>query len=424
MSLAALREQAAEALKQQEALLQGAIDENRDMTDEENDEFAKLEERSNRLASQIKKLEELNDRHVSFEDNTQFVRRATVPAQPAEGDGMNGFKDEAEFATAVHAASLGVSTDERLTAPSSYHSNDAGDAGFLVPTAIRDKIWEVVEAEENLLNEIEIEPTSSNSVEMDVDPSTSYGTTGIQAYWRAEAEQMKGSKIESEGRTTKLHELYAFATMTEELLEDAPRLRNRITVGAGKAINFKASDSIVYGSGVGQPLGYLNSGALVTVQKEAGQAPDTVVADNILNMYYRMMPASIGRSSWRINADIMPQIHNLKIGDQPIWTAPDQGMQNAPGGFLLGRPIILTEHASVIGDKGDIQFIDPKGYYGLRKQSGIKFDESIHMYFDRGLRAFRFTFRFGGQPFLSKPVERSKEGSNARSHFITLEERA
>ena len=71
---------------------------------------------------------------------------------------------------------------------------------------------------------------------------------------------------------------------------------------------------------------------------------------------------------------------------------------------------------------GDIQLIDPKGYYGLKKQGGTKFASSIHLYFDQGLQAFRWTVRFGGQPHLKSAVSPNK-GSATKSHFVTLEAR-
>ena len=90
---------------------------------------------------------------------------------------------------------------------------------------------------------------------------------------------------------------------------------------------------------------------------------------------------------------------------------------------MLGRPVIFTEHNKTVGDKGDIVFADPKGYYAPIKNGGVKFAQSMHLFFDYDVEAFRWTFRMGGQPFLSGPVS-SANGSNTKSHFVTLAARA
>jgi hypothetical protein len=46
----------------------------------------------------------------------------------------------------------------------------------------------------------------------------------------------------------------------------------------------------------------------------------------------------------------------------------------------------------------------------------------MHLYFDQGVTAFRWTLRVGGQPWLSTPITR-KNGSNTLSHFVTLQAR-
>ena len=53
---------------------------------------------------------------------------------------------------------------------------------------------------------------------------------------------------------------------------------------------------------------------------------------------------------------------------------------------------------------------------------GIKSDVSIHLWFDQGATAFRFTLRMAGRPWLSAPISR-KSGSNTLSTVVVLEAR-
>ncbi|QEH80838.1 phage major capsid protein [Sphingomonas sp. C8-2] len=135
-------------------------------------------------------------------------------------------------------------------------------------------------------------------------------------------------------------------------------------------------------------------------------------------MFARMINPT--QASWLANGDIMPAIMELKNeANQPVWFP---NYQIAPGGILLGRPVLFTEHCQTLGDLGDLQFVNPNGYEAFRKQS-VQFAESIHLYFDYNIRAFRWVFRAGGQPVLQKPVDPAR-GTNTKSHFVSLAERA
>lgn len=130
-----------------------------------------------------------------------------------------------------------------------------------------------------------------------------------------------------------------------------------------------------------------------------------------------------GRGVWVVNHDVLPQLLTMTLGDQPIWTPPATGLANAPGGLLFGRPVFISDHAKTLGDKGDIQFIDPMGYFMINKANGMDFSTSIHLYFDYNIEAFRWIFRLGGAPYLNAAVSPAN-GSSTRSHYVTLDARA
>lgn len=335
-----------------------------------------------------------------------------------------GFRSIAEFATSVRNAQVGAAIDSRLmAAPTNVHQGGASSGeGFEVPVQFRNEIFEVVTALDEFGPLVDEEPTNSRQVKTLADETTPWGATGVQASWRAEGAQMTPSKVATAERTVPLHELYAFVLATEELLDDAPRLASRITRKAAAAIAWKKNSAMIYGNGVGQPMGWMNSGALVTVAKESGQAADTINATNVIKMYSRLMTVPGDSPFWLANTDCLPALMTMVVGDTPIWLPPN-GLADAPGGFLLGRPVKLTEHAKTVGDLGDLQLISPKGYYALRREAGPQFAQSMHLYFDYAIEAFRWTFRFGGQPHLSVPVTPAN-GSNTKSHFVALAERA
>lgn len=419
-----------------------------DSTDEQTAEIATLEAALDQLQTNVEaanadveKEEKRLDRVRAFAplQSNRDQLLGMVPARHITSTEQDpaltaGFGDVAEFAIAVRNAGVnsGAMIDERLTAmlqqhaaPTNFHREGGSDEGHMVPPQFRNDIWELVYGDEevDLINLVDAEPTSQNAVSLNADASTPWGATGVQANWIGEGNQMTPSRLETDPRMVRLHKLYAFVLATEELLEDAPRLNSRLTRGAARAIRWKASDAMIYGTGAGQPLGYFNSGALVSVGKEGSQTATTLVAQNVAKMFSRLLPTNLSRALWLANSDVVPQLMTMTIGDQPIWTPPATGFQNAPGGFLLGRPVQLTEHAKTLGQKGDVQLIDPFGYYATNKRSGTKFASSIHLYFDYDMQAFRWTFRIGGEPYLESPVSPA-HGSNTKSHFVVLDERS
>lgn len=400
--------------------------------------------RADEFEARIKAIDETLDTvlaDIEREENLRELRReAALSREPreepvritnlrerVEDDPKRGFRDLADFALAVRQSVIpGGILDDRLrpvAAPSNFHRETGSPDGYMVPPEMRDAIWELVFPEEStdLIDLLELEPTSSNAVEMNVDESTPWGVSGIQANWRSEGTQMSPSRLDTDHRLNRVYELYAFVLATDELLQDAPRLSTRLTRGAARAIRWEASEAFMRGNGVGKPRGILESPALVTVAKESQQAADTIVAANVLRMYSQMLHGP--NTFWLANSDTIPQLATMTIGHQPVWISPN-GLIGAPnGGILLGRPVYLNEHCDTVGDVGDLVFVNPDGYQALRRTEGPEFASSIHLYFDYGIQAFRWTFRVGGQPILSAPVTPPSGGAN-KSHFVVLAERS
>jgi HK97 family phage major capsid protein len=358
--------------------------------------------------------------------STAYVQ---VDAPRLRQDPMRGYRNLGELALAVHAASrpIGAVVDRRLidgglmqgpivAAPTDYHQETGSAEGAMVPPAMSQAIWQLV-FNDPLLDLLTVEPTGSNQVDIIGDETTPWGATGIQAKWRAEASQMTPSKLDTKTKSVRLHELYAFVLATEELLEDAPRLADRLAVKAPAAIRWKLVEAFMFGTGAGQPLGWAqgNYAGKVTVNRTAGN--DVQVAD-IGNMFKRLLVADgPDRSFWVGNRSILTKLISMSVANQPVWLAPS-GLMGAPGGTLLGRPLFWSEHAEALGTQGDLQLVNPEGYYATQR-GPARFATSIHLYFDYAIQAFRWMFRFGGQPLLSAAVAAAK-GADTKSHFVIL----
>jgi len=352
------------------------------------------------------------DRFASFGQQMAAVMRAGVPG---------GHVDPRLFNT---QGSTGLSE----SVPS--------DGGFLVQTDFANQLLQDT-FETGLLasrcREIQISGNSNSTTINGVDESSRADGSrqgGIQAYWADEAEEKTKSKPKFRQIELKLKKLVGLCYATDEMLDDASQLEGIIRNGFTSEFGFSLDNAILRGTGSGQPLGVLNSGSLVTQAKESGQAADTVVAENVINMWSRLFAPSRANAVWLINQEIEPQLQTMMvtkthgsdgITGQLIYMPPG-GISGSPYGTLYGRPVVPVEQCSAIGDKGDIVLGDFSNGYVLARKGGMEAAMSIHVRFIYDESVFRFVLRVDGQPVRSKPLTPYK-GSNTLSHFVTLAQR-
>jgi HK97 family phage major capsid protein len=358
---------------------------------------------------------------------------ASVPARPNVRPGGNaGFRGLGEFASAVRLGSMrGGELDPRLrnASVSTYGNEGAGaDGGFAVPGDFRTEILTKLFNEDSLIGMTDRLQSSSNTLTLPTDETTPWQTSGgIQSYWTAEGAAKTQSKPALGETTLKLHTLATLVPVTEELLEDAPAMGAYLNRKAPEKMDFKVSDAIVRGTGVGQPLGFLNSPALVTVSKESAQTADTINVTNLAKMWGRMPVQSRRTAVWLMHPDAEAQLPLMSLANMPVYMPPG-GVSGNMYGSLWGRPVIPHQVAETIGDLGDVMLVDLNQYLtvtktgGGRDANGIKQDVSIHLWFDQDMVAFRFTLRVAGQPWWSAAVSQ-RDGTNTQSPFIVLEAR-
>ena len=244
----------------------------------------------------------------------------------------------AEFAGSVVGATTGP-LDPRLGATTNTYnaSGGTGGEGFLVPPEYSKQIWDIAFEKTDLLGMSDPEPTTSSAVFKPKDETTPWGAVGVQAAWRTEGSQLTATKLQMTGEMVTLHELYAFCAASSELISDAPMLQDRLTRQAGNAIQWKASDAIMWGDGAGKPLGFMKAPSLIQVPKDNAQAAKTLTVSNLANMVARVLRTG-GKPMWLINPDVLPQLVQLVI---PGTTIPAYLPNNQPGqanpwdGYLL-----------------------------------------------------------------------------------------
>jgi HK97 family phage major capsid protein len=356
----------------------------------------------------------------------------TVGERLKPTDAKGGFGDFGEFVSAVMGGSRANASrvDERLQleapgaqAPTTYGNEGIGaDGGYLVPPEFAARIFGHSLDEGSFLPLTTQLPISGNSITLPKDETTPWGTDGVRVYWAAEATAATQTKPKLGERTLKLRKLIGLVPLTEELMSDSLAGGAYVQQKLGSSLAWKVNSAIVDGSGVQVPLGFRTSPVMVSITKEVGQAADSINANNIAKMFGRL-PAVSQRSNalrWLLNNDAINQVMTMTLGNQPIWTPPTEGFKSAPAGFLLGRPIVPTQVCQTVGDAGDIQLVDFAQYVTIAK--GPQYAESMHLFFDYDLGAFRLTFRMDGSPWQSAAISPAN-GSNSLSPFVQIEAR-
>lgn len=340
-------------------------------------------------------------------------------------DAKRGFANYGDFCGAIVRAASDRGIDERLTrAATTYGAENNGpDGGYAVPPEFANEISSIAYAEESLLSRCDTMPVSGNSMTFPKDETTPWGSTGITAAWEGEANQSTPKKPALGESQLKLRKLKVLVAASDELLSDAAAMSAYITRKCGEAVDWKVNDAIVNGSGAGMPLGIMTAASTVSQAKETSQTAATITAANIAKMYGRVINGAGGNLAWLIHPDSFNQVITLSLNNNPIWMPPSQGIQNAPDGLLLGRPVIITDACQTLGTVGDIILGNFNGYRAITKGSGAEFATSMHLWFDQDLMAFRLIFRMDGQPALAAAVS-PKNGSTTRSHFVTLATRS
>ncbi len=333
-----------------------------------------------------------------------------------------GFKSFGEYAYHVRNAALGTGRlDERLKAAATTYGNESSgtEGGFAVPEQFASEITSIALEEQSLLAMADETPVSGNSMTFPKDETTPWGSTGITATWDGEGDAATQKKPVLGKSRLELHKLRVLVPATDELLADASAMSAHLVKKMGEAVLWKSNDAIINGTGAGMPLGILSAASLVAQAKETSQTADTINATNVAKMYGRCIKGAGANLVWLINPDAYAQLIVMTIGDQPIFTAPVQGMKNAPDGLLLGRPVVLTDACDTVGDQGDIILANMSGYRAITKAGGAEFSQSMHLWFDQDVQAFKLVFRMDGQPALASAVT-PPNSSVTRSHFVAL----
>ena len=406
--------------------------ENRELNEAELSLMNEIMDEVENISKVVATLERQDRLNKTADTSARTVEKTVATEKKGEKDRFSSLGQQ--MLAVVNAGRPGGKTDPRLynAAASGLNETVQSDGGFLVQTDFVDGLMQDLIKSSVLAPKCRPQQISGNANSMKINgvDETSRATGsrqgGIQAYWADEADEKTKSKPKFRKIELNLHKLIGLCYATDELLADAPALESFIRAAFPAEFAFVTDDAILRGTGAGQPLGILNAGSLVTVNKEAGQKVDTITAQNVIDMSSRIFAGSYLNANWYINQMCLPQLYTMSVavglGGQLIFMPPG-GISGAPYGTLLGRPVIPIEQASALGDVGDILLADLNGYV-LAQKGGIQSDVSIHVRFVYDESVFRFVLRLDGQPVRATALTPYKGGAGAtQAHFVALQAR-
>lgn len=405
------------------SVLNKAEAEDRFLSEEEQKDIDKYEEEIRAWDESIGRAEKL----LAIEPEDRSTEKPEVKPTPAKDNEKRFASFGEQLMAAYRAAMPGGKVDERLStrAASGLNETTPSDGGFLVQQDFVTELLKRTYETGILASKVKKIPISTNANGMKInaidEDSRANGSRwgGVQTYWEGEADELTASKPKFRQMELSLKKLTGLCYATDELLQDAAALEAVIRQAFAEEFGFKIDDAILSGSGEGEPLGILNSGAIVTVAKEASQT-DTITVENLIKMWNRLWSRSRANAVWYINQELEPYLYTLKIGDKPVYI-PAGGLSEKPYGTLFGRPVVPIEQCSAAGEVGDIILADI-GQYLLIDKGGVKSASSIHVRFLYDENVFRFIYRVDGKPIWTKPLTPYK-GSATVSPFVTLAKR-
>lgn len=436
-----LQEKRTKLLEQANAILDASTDGL--LSKEQDESFNNLKSQIDQVNAAIKREELIREEELKAKpiggDANPTAHNNTSPANAnvKVGNDLAGqkpFESMGEMLQAIaYAAAPEGYVDPRLrnkAAASGMNSNTPSDGGFLVQTDYSTQLLDQAYDQAQLAPLCTPQPIGPNSdgIELPYVDETSRATGsrsgGVRVYRAAEAAAVEASKPKLGTIDIRLADMKGLCYITERLLNDAVALESFISREFSKEFAFKIDDEIIRGSGAGECLGILNSGALVTVDKESGQAADTILFENVSKMRSRMPGKYRKNAVWLVNQDCEPQLESMTLvvgtGGVPVYM-PASGISVDGYDKLYSNPVIPMEQSSALGDVGDILYVNPKEYMVISK-GGLKMASSVHVRFIYDEMTFKFSHRVNGQPLVKSAVTPYK-GSGTRSPFIALQAR-
>lgn len=299
------------------------------------------------------------------------------------------------------------------------------DGGFLIPEIMRADLLRTALESAVVRSRARVIPMDSLTVSFPTVDSTSNVSSvfgGVVGYWTEEGATLTESQPKFGRVKLEAHKLTLYTEVPNELIRDSqPSMEAFISDIFPEALAWYEDVAFFVGGGVGEPLGFLNAPATISIDRD-GSGTDTVKWVDIVAMYSRMLPQSLSRAVWVISPEVLPQLLTMELpgGAAPVIIGGGQFATGsaAPVMSMLGAPIIVSEKARQLGTAGDINFVD-FGFYLIGDRQAMTAAQSEDYAFRNDVTAFRVVERLDGRPWLQSAITPQNNGDTL-SPFVNL----
>lgn len=318
----------------------------------------------------------------------------------------------------------------------SYGTEIGSDGGILVPEEFRQEIMTPALEQGITRPYATVIPMKAGSLSLPAVDDTTHASKvlfgGIVCYWAGEETTMTDTNAKFGEIKLEPEDLTAYAAVPSKLISQAPAFLAWMMRNMPSAIAWSEDYAFIAGTGAGQPLGWATAAnpATVSVTRETGQSSggdpglNTIVWENIVKMYARMLPTSQGSARWVANINTFVQLQSMAMsvgtGGAPIWL--NNGAEGPPA-RILGRPVDFTEKVPGLGSAGDISYVD-LSYYAIGDQMAATMESSRDFLFSTNKTAFRYVQRVDGRPMLLSALTPVNDSTNTLSAFVNIAQRS
>ena len=347
------------------------------------------------------------------------------------GEYCQAIREENRSSSLPNRKQLLQKLDNVRSFQNSFGSEDPAAGGFLIPELMRSELLQLAIEDSIVRSRATVIPMTTLRVPIPTVDDTSHVSSlfgGVQFYWAEES----SSLVESQAKFGKVvldaKKLTGFFKVPNELLADAPAFSGWFDTRIPAGLAWSEDVAFMTETGAGTPQGFINSPASVQVSAQSGQATQTIVWENIVAMYARMLPTSLKNAVWICAIDTFPQLATMALsvgtGGGPVWIGGygNSGGMDTPPMTILGRPVIFTEKVPQLGTTGDINFVD-LSYYLIGDRQQVEVAASDQAFFQNDQTAYRIIERVDGRPWLQSPLTPHNGSSNTLSAFVQLASR-
>jgi len=221
---------------------------------------------------------------------------------------------------------------------------------------------------------------------------------GVELHW-IEEEALKEASQPAFGKLTlKAKKLIGLCPASDELLADsAINLANYLVSLFGEAIVYEEDYRFLRGTGMGQPLGIINTAGINQIARNTSSK---ILIEDIIAMDVGHPAWADANAVWLTTKAGMGQlmtINNTTTCGCAVWM---MNLRDSVAKIMLGKPIILTDKLPGLGTFGDLILAD-LNYYYIGDRGGLQVASSIHDRFRYDETVFRFVKRVDGQPAIA-----------------------